>query len=431
MIARARLSRGWREEIAAIAPKFAGTLGTSGLIAIAALISGTVAARALGPAPRGELAQLLLWPQLFATVGNLGIDVATTYHSADPAKSPRVHGTAIAIAIAQAALLVPLYVLIVPFIYESPARLDALLVAPLIPAYMVGAYSASVLMGRLRIGAFNVIRLAIPVLYCAGIVALAWSSALTPRSAALTFVAGHAVIDALAVVLAVRVAGIAWPQRASARAMLSYGLRAQGGRMSAQALGVETLIVALVLSPHDLGLFVAASAVLMAPQLLISSMSIVVFPHVSASHQSGERPRVTATFAAYALGVAAICAALFLFAGTAVDVLFGAEFAGATAALRLLAIAAVARSLRQFPLEVLRGIGRPGLTSIAEAANWLMVLTAVPAGAAIGGLQGAAVGVVVVSYGSLLVLAALTLRAGLVPSLSLRRPRPGAAEATA
>jgi O-antigen/teichoic acid export membrane protein len=304
-------------------------------------------------------------------------------------------------------------------------------VAPLIPAYMIGAYSASVLMGRLRIGAFNVIRLAIPALYCAGIVALAWSSALTPRTAALTFVAGHAAIDGLAVVLALRVAGIARPARDCARSMLSYGLRAQGGRMSAQALGVEMLIVALVLSSHDLGLFVVATAVLMAPQLLISSMSIVIFPHVSAAHQSGERPRVNATFAAYAAGAVAMCVALFVIAGPAVDVLFGGEFAGATTALRLLAIATVARSLRQFPLEVLRGIGRPGLTSVAEAANWLLVLTAVPAGAAMGGLQGAAMGVIVVSYGSLLVLTLLTVRAGLMPSFALRDVRPRQAEAPA
>ncbi|MEX2226026.1 MAG: hypothetical protein WEB52_06230 [Dehalococcoidia bacterium] len=426
-----RRTSAWRAEIIAMAPRFTGTLGTSGAIAVVALISGMIAARTLGPAARGDLAQLLLWPQLFATIGNLGVDVATTYHSADASKSARVHGTALAIGLAQAALLVPLYLLVVPFVYDtSGARIDAVFAAPLIPAYMVGAYSASVLMGRLRIGAFNVVRLAMPALYCGGVVALASSDALTPRTAAITFVAGHAAIDALAIALALRVAGIQWPARATARSLLSYGLRAQGGRMSAQALGVETLIVALVLSSHDLGLFVAATALLMAPQLLMSSMSIVVFPHVSATHQSGERPRVHATFAAYAAGAVAMSALLFVLAGPAVDLLFGGEFAGATSALRLLAIATVARALRQFPLEVLRGIGRPGLTSIAEAANWLLVLTAVPAGAAIGGLQGAAAGVVVVSYGSLAVLAALTIRAGLMPSLA-RRARIETAEAPA
>jgi O-antigen/teichoic acid export membrane protein len=343
-----------------------------------------------------------------------------------------VHGTALAVGLAQGALLVPLYMLMVPFVYgEGGARADALLVAPLIPAYIIGAYSASVLMGRLRIGAFNVIRLAVPLLYCAGVLALARSDALTPRTGALTFVAGHAVIDALAVALALRVAGVRWPERATARSLFSYGVRAQGGRMSAQALGVETLIVAIVLTSHDLGLFVAATAVLMAPQMLMSSMSVVVFPHVSATHQSGERADLNAAFAAYATAIVVVTIGVLTFAGTAIDVLFGAEFAGAAPALRMLAIATLARCVRQFPLEVLRGVGRPGLTSIAEGANWLLVLTAVPAGAAIGGLQGAAAGVIVVSYGSLAVLTALMMRAGVVPSFARRARRIEAAEAAA
>lgn len=426
------MRRGWRADLAELAPKFAGTLGTSGLMAIAALISGTIAARTLGPSARGELAQLLLWPQLFATVGNLGIDVATTYATggADGAKASRVHGTALAIGAAQAFVLVPLYLLAVPLLYETTdARIDALLVAPLIPAYIIGAYSASVLMGRLRIGAFNVIRLSIPALYCAGVVALSLTASLTPRTAALTFVAGHAAIDALAVVLALRVAGIRMPAQATARALMSYGLRAQGGRMSAQALGVETLIVAVVLSSHDLGLFVAASAVLMAPQMLMSSMSIVMFPHVSATHQSGERPRVHAAFVVYTAAAVALATVVFVGARPAINLLFGAEFADADGALRLLAIAVVGRAVRQFPLEVLRGVGRPGLTSVAEAANWLLVLVAVPLGARLGGLEGAAAGVVVVSFGSLAVLAALTMRAGLMPSF--RHAWPLRAEATA
>jgi O-antigen/teichoic acid export membrane protein len=152
---------------------------------------------------------------------------------------------------------------------------------------------------------------------------------------------------------------------------------------------------------------------------------------VSATHQSGERPDMNVAFAAYATAIVIVTIGVLTFAGTAIDVLLGAEFAGAAPVLRILAIATLARCVRQFPLEVLRGVGRPGLTSIAEGANWLLVLTAVPAGAAIGGVQGAAAGVIVVSYGSLAVLTGLTMRAGLMPSLARRARRIETAEATA
>lgn len=71
------------------------------------------------------------------------------------------------------------------------------------------------------------------------------------------------------------------------------------------------------------------------------------------------------------------------------------------------------------------------MTSIAEAANWLLVLTAVPLGARLWGLEGAAAGVIVVSYGSLAVLAALVARAGLMPSLARMEARTGKAGAEA
>ena len=73
----------------------------------------------------------------------------------------------------------------------------------------------------------------------------------------------------------------------------------------------------------------------------------------------------------------------------------------------------------------------PGLTSIAETANWLLVLTVIPASAALGGLLGAAIGVVGVSCGSLIVLVALLLRAGVMPELRLRTRALERAEAAA
>ena len=83
-------------------------------------------------------------------------------------------------------------------------------------------------------------------------------------------------------------------------------------------------------------------------------------------------------------------------------------------ALRLLALGTVASSIRAFPIEVLRGIGRPGLTSIAEAANWLFFALAIPLGTAFGGLTGVAAGVAAASYASLFALVVIAWRAGLV-----------------
>jgi O-antigen/teichoic acid export membrane protein len=398
-----------------MAPKLASTLGTSGAAALLGIASGTVAARVLGPSHRGDLAQLLLWPQLVITVGNLSIEMAAVYLSGDERRRRDVPATVLGISLAQSLILVPAYVVLVLVVYRhSGFTREALAMAPLVPMYLIGAVSIDVLAGRLRFGAFNLVRVTLPVLYCGGVLALAATGFLTPITAALAYVAAHGCGDALALVLVWRQGGLGRFDRGIARAAVSFGARAHFGRLSAQALSVDVMIISLMLSSRDLGLYTAASAFLAAPALVASSIGLVVFPHVSATHQSGERPRLHATFALHAGSVIALAAVLFVLAGPLVTVLFGDSYADAAPALRWLAVGAVAASIRAFPLDVLRGVGRPGLTSLAEAANWLFFLPAIPVGAARGGLIGVAAGVAVASYASLAVLVLLVWRSGVM-----------------
>ena len=415
----------WMAELRALAPRLAGTLGTSGTGALLGILSGTLAARVLGPSHRGELAQLLLWPQLVVTVGNLGIDVAATYLSGDRSRHRDVPATVLGVVLAESLVLVPAYLLMVPIVFRgSGVMADAFWMTPLIPLYLVGSVSINCLAGRLRFGAFNCVRIALPVAYCGGIVLLATAGGLSPLTGALAYLAAHGCADLLALFLIWRGSGLGKFNGGLARSAAHFGLRAHFGRLSAQGLGVDLAIISLMLSSKDLGLYSAATAFLAAPTLVAWSIGLVVFPHVSATHHAGERPQLQATFALHASVVVVLAALLFVFAHPIVTVLFGSSYAPAAPALRLLAVASVAISIRSFPIEVLRGIDRPGLTSIAEAANWLLFLAAIPIGAASGGLAGTASAVAVASYASLGVLIFLIWRSGVLA------PRPAATEHT-
>lgn len=408
------MRRRWQDELRAIAPRLLGTLGTSGAVAVLGVVTGTVAARLLEPSGRGELAQLLLWPQLVATLGTLGIDVAATYTSADAARRRNVPATLLALAAVQSLALVPLYLLLTPLLFGDAAGDGARMMALLIPAYLVGAYSVNALSGRLRFGAFNIVRVALPAVYCSIIVALAATGELSPHTGALAYLIAHGACDGLALVLLIAESGAGRFDDALARHAVGFGVRAHVGRLTPQALGIDVAIIALLLTPHDLGLYAAAAAFLAAPNLVASSMGMVVFPQISAAHQSGERPRVAATFALHTGAIAAIAAALAVFAAPAVTLVFGQEYADSAQVLRLLIVGAVAMAIRHFPLEVLRGMGRPGLTSLAEGANWSICLVALPAGAALGGLTGVAAAVAVAGVCSLAVLSAIVLRSGVL-----------------
>jgi PST family polysaccharide transporter len=374
------------DEIGVIGPRLAGTFGASGASMMLGLLSGTLAARYLGPSHRGDLAQLLLWPQLVATVGSLGIELSAVYLSGDPARRRDVPATTIAISLAQSLVLVPAYLVLVPFVYAgSGLTREALLMAPLIPMYLLGAVAIDVLAGRLP-----------------------------PITGALAYVAAHGCGDALALALVWRESRFGRFDRALAHSAVRFGAKSHLGRLSPQSLGIDVAVIALLLSSRDLGLYAVASAFLAAPGLVASSIGMVVFPQASAAHQSGRRPQLHATFALHAAAVIAMAALMVVLARPLITLLFGDSYAGATLALRLLALGAVASSIRAFPIEVLRGVGRPGLTSIAEAANWLCFAIAIPLGATFGGLTGVAAAVAAASYASLLALAVIAWRAGFV-----------------
>jgi O-antigen/teichoic acid export membrane protein len=405
---------GWKDELRGIAPRFGGTLGASGVSAMLGLVSGTLAARMLAPDGRGELAQLLLWPQLVATLGILGIELSATFLSADPVRRRNVPATLLAMAGAQGVALALVYAALVPVLFDGAMVRPALMMAPLIPVYLAGAVAIDCLAGTLRFAAFNVVRVALPAVYCTAIIALATTDALSSRTGAAAFVMAHAAADVLALAFVFRAGGFGRFDTSIAWDALRFGARAHFGRLTPQSLGMDTAVIALLLSSRDVGLYAAATAFLAAPGLLASSMGMVLFPHVSASHQAGEQPRLQATFAVYAGAIVTVACLLGAFAAPLVTTLFGNEYAGAVPALRLLALASIPLSLRSFPIEVLRGIGRPGLTSIAEAANWLLFAAAIPTGALLGGLAGTACAVAIAGALSLGVLAVLTVRAGLL-----------------
>jgi O-antigen/teichoic acid export membrane protein len=420
----------WHAEIAALAPKLVGTLGASGVAAVLGLVSGTVAARVLGPSGRGDLAQLLLWPQLVITLGNLGVELGAVYLSGDRTRRRDVPATVLGIALAQSLVLMPVYLVLVPFVFAGTGIVrEAMWMTPLIPMYLVGAVMIDCLAGRLRFGAFNAVRLALPVLYCGGMIAVAEFADLSPSRAALLYLAAHGAGDALAVLLVWRESGLGKFDRGIARDVLHYGVRSHFGRITPQSVSVDTAIIALMLSSHEVGLYAAAGAFLAAPSLVASSIGMVVFPQVSASHQAGERQHLQATFALHVCAVTALALLLFAFAGPIVTLLFGGQYADAVPALRFLALGSIAVSIRAFPIEVLRGVGRPGLTSIAEAANWATFLVAIPIGAATGGLIGTAAAVAGAGFASLGVLVVLIWRSGAMEAVRPPALRVEAAEA--
>ena len=183
--------------------------------------------------------------------------------------------------------------------------------------------------------------------------------------------------------------------------MWRYGLRSYVGRLSPQIASADQLVVALILPMRELGLFVAGLALIGAPRLAVSAVALVAFPRASAGHHVGER--IPARQMLVLSMAAAVAFALFAFvaARPVVGLLFGRSFGPAATVVQILAVGEIARSPHEVAIEFLRGIGRPGLTSVAEGANWIVFCTFAVLGAKFGGLDGAAAGMSAASIVSL------------------------------
>lgn len=404
--------RSWFE-LRPLVPRLAGTLGSGAGIALFSIVSGVVLARQLGPAGRGELARLLLWPSVISGFGNLGIDLAASYFSADPAVRQRVPATVLRIAARQSVVVSALYLAAVPFIFDGRTYgFLPFLMTLYIPADLVALYAASCLNGRLDARAFNIARVSMGPIYAAALGVFAVAGALTPTTAALAFLASNAILAVIALEMLRRRHGFGQHDRALSAKAWRFGRRAHFGRLTPTGLGLDIVLVSLLLSSRDLGLFVAASAFLSAPRLLATSVGLVVFPQASTTRRSGETPRLRAMIllTVFVSGVGAV--ALALLARPLLVALFGERFAPAAVVLQLLAVGEIARTAYALIIEALRGSGRPGLTSAAEGISWALFLSVVSAGALAGGLTGTAAGVCAATVAALAVLLVITWSSG-------------------
>ena len=62
-----------------------GTFGTNIVIVLAGVLTGVLSARFLLPGGRGELAAVLLWPQLIAGLGLMSLKEAITHRASHSA----------------------------------------------------------------------------------------------------------------------------------------------------------------------------------------------------------------------------------------------------------------------------------------------------------------------------------------------------------
>ncbi len=393
------------------------SLWTSVLLQGVLVVSGALAARALGVDDRGTLALLVLFPSVLALVGSLGLPYAATYALATAPGCDRALWRQLRRpTLLQCSVLVVVQALLVlvlaPALWRDyPAATVMSLIAT--PAALAQDYGLAFLQGWHRYRAILILRVLQPGLYAALVVVIFVAG----MHSVFAFTAAWSLTNVAAAVITLGIMLRTFPRAApsgtppSMRQLTRFGLVGLPGMIPFEAFRLDQAAIGLFLTTGDLGLYVVALSLTNLPRFVARGLAAITYPKVAACPDVPSRNRTTLEQLARAtLACGTIVILLEVLSEPLLLILFGQEFSGALQITRILLIGAMLQSLRIVLAEAARGHGRPELSTISELTSWVTLIPALFILMPPLGLDGVAWAIVVssaLSLGALAILLAL------------------------
>jgi O-antigen/teichoic acid export membrane protein len=418
------------------------TVGAGLLVQLMLVVTGPFLARLLGPAGRGDLAALMLWPVVLVQLGGLGIPAALTYFISRGARRDETMRRALAFAAAQVAVLIALQILVVLLVFDdrgAAVRDAALLTIAAVPGLLAHEYGLAVLQSRSDLRGFNVLRVLPTTLFMIAVIVLFLTSA-GLVAVTLSWVAAATSIGAITFTLA-------FTRRASVpdgdepapreRELLSFGLR---GILSANSatdiIRPEQIALVLFLPSRALGLYVVALAITNLPYFIAKAVGLVAFPAVARHGEPVAARRVAWRYLWIIAAVAGLIVVLLLVtASFLIPLFFGEEFRESVELAYILLGGAFFTAIRRVGAECMRGRGQPGAGTTAEIAAIVWLIAGLAILIPTVGLTGVAIALTTSQVASLALLALIAGRRGELhgadAAATLRRGLAGLAPALA
>ena len=374
------------------------TGGTNILMALLSVLTGSLAARLLGPDGRGELAAIQMWTGFLAGLANLGLPQALTFYAAQfPTRAGQSLGSAICLNVFASLPFMALGYVLIPTVLSAQS---ATVIAAarcyllLLPVQAVESMPYHVLRGRSDFTVWNALRMA-PGIGWLALLVFGW---LTDRSAPPFFAMTYLIVVAVLCVpnlyvVRRRLAGPFRPDPHQWRPMLRFGLPTMlSGVPQVLNLRLDQMLMAAFLPVQTLGLYVVAVTWSTAVVQLPNALANVILPRTASQHDLAGQRVVFAQGSR--LGVLCALTVAVLVAVTtpwAIPFLFGSRFVAAIPVAWVLIPAAAVAALNLILEEGLRGLGHPAAALSAETAGLAVTALALLALLRPFGIMGAAV----------------------------------------
>jgi O-antigen/teichoic acid export membrane protein len=354
---------------------YASTLLGQGFTLAIGTVTGILAARMLGPVARGEYAAVVLWPMAIATFLAFGINQAIAFNVGRSAFTvSEVATAAVTLGLIQGALSILIGLLVVPFAlakYSPAIQHLGIVFVFFTPALILGGYPANLFQGRQDLLRFNVIRVAAPAIYFAGLVGLYFTHRASLTSVIVFHLAGWLAALGMGSVM---ICGILKPRvRWNASAiprLISFGVRTQVTNLANYFnQRMDQLLLSLFVPPRQLGLYAVAVTLSAGAMVFPQAAGIVTFSRGASQHSDDAKVTIGVSFRASLIWLLVCCSALYVLTPFLIRLLFGAAFDGSIVACRILLPGTVFIGLNQVLYNGASALGRPGLPSYGEGVS--------------------------------------------------------------
>ncbi len=381
-------------------------------ILLSNVISSLVGARALGPAGRGDLLVIVLWPPVVAMLAGLGLPTAYRYWMArEPERVSYLFSNAVLYTIAVGVLSVAAADLIVPHLVgqRSPQVMMLLRIYQVnIPAALFLDLMRGLLEGTRRFGWAGAARMIFFGVQAFGFAGLWAAGHLTVATAMITMIIAQTSSMLLALIAVLSQLRPSWkPSWVEFKNSMHYAVRDYpGGVADFTTLRLDQLVLAAMASNVAIGLYVVAVRLSEMTTLAADAIADALMPEVAASKVENRAELLWARSLRLAIYMhIVLLPPLWLGAPLLLKILFGERFVPATGAFRWLLVAAGVWSLGSIVISGLRGFGYPGLSTLAKfsaaAVTTVGLLVLLPR----WGITGAAIASLI-GYTVMLVIAA-------------------------
>lgn len=366
------------------------TLIGVGATLVALLVTGSLAARILGPTDRGYFALLVLVPSLACQVGGLGLSLALTHFVAAGDISARegVRTLRVVLAVQVAVVTVASVALGLLLHMDHPGYVTAsvFVAASFAATTYVKEYTVGLVQATGHSVAANLLKALAPLAGAVGLAVLYASGSDSLTAVVLVWAATEWIASIVLVVVTVlfvrREPGRQSPKSLSRQRMMEFGRAAYFSYLSPlDTFRLDQLFVGVVLSAAALGYYAAGAAFTTIPRVLAHSVGLTAAPLIArqrfGANMSARRTGlVLGGLAVGASGATAL--AVGLSAGWLVPALYGDAFRPAIEITQILMVGGFLFAVRRILVDVLRGVGQPSAGWQSEIAGLVVFAVLAP-----------------------------------------------------